>query len=218
MVPPSPHLTHTPWFIGNLQAEAARMSTVVENYTLAMDLVATAEAVSATVPQARTFRLEEADMREPDMYRVVPLDENGNDLSVTSWDVPYLHWPSHISVALVGESATVPSETLSVDELRRINLLEVKAAYEKEAFAALFPPSTTGGPSISQAAKTAEVAVAYLDRGSFEDHLDRDLTDEEWARIKGHLDGYDEWIDSSWAQDVLNDWRMDVLYWAGVED
>lgn len=217
VVRPSSCMTHTPTFIDDLQASATRMTVVVEEYSLAVDLVATAEAVFASEPDACAFRLEESDQNEyDDMYQVVAVGEDGSDLEC--WDVPDIHWPSHIYFAPVGDTRTQPHGTFSVDELRQVNLLKVKAAYEREAFAALFPPSDVGGPSISQAAKTAEVAVAYQDRGSFEDHLDRDLTDEEWGRIKRHLGSYDEWIDSSWAQDVFSKWRMDVLYWAGVED
>lgn len=57
----------------------------------------------------------------------------------------------------------------------------------------------------------AGIAVAYQDRQVFESHLDRDLADEEWERLKPELEDYDEWLDNSGAAESICEWRSQVL-------
>lgn len=67
-------------------------------------------------------------------------------------------------------------------------------------------------------ATEAEMAVHYQDRGVFDGHLDRELTDEEWGRIKPHLEDYDEWLDNSGATESMYEWRSQILEKAGVSE
>ena len=65
-------------------------------------------------------------------------------------------------------------------------------------------------------AEEAGIAFHYQDRVVFESSLDRQLTDEEWDRVKPHLAGYDEWLDNSGAGESISFWRHQVLTEAGV--
>lgn len=219
--PSQPILTHAPGFMRGCQLQAARVGHLTDCYTTTVDLVAAAEAISESLPQAKTFYLEESDQfADGGHYWVVPLDADGNDLrdEAGSWDVPDVRWPYHVtpSSLLGGGRAVTVEDSFSVAELRQSDMVAIQAEYEEETFEALFLSKGGPGGSIRKAAAVSGVAVAYQDRGTFESYLNRDLTDKEWERIKPHLDGYDEWLDNSGASMSIVYWRDEVLREAGI--
>ncbi len=69
-----------------------------------------------------------------------------------------------------------------------------------------------------QLADESGLAVSYQGRGSFEDHLGRRLTEEEWARVRPELHDLDEWQSApgSLSYAEISVWRSRVLTRAGV--
>lgn len=66
-------------------------------------------------------------------------------------------------------------------------------------------------------ARHVGIAVAYQDRGTFEAYLERTMTEDEWSRLKPLLEGYDEWLDNSGADESISFWRDTVLAEAAIE-
>lgn len=62
------------------------------------------------------------------------------------------------------------------------------------------------------------MAVHYLDRGCFDNALDRELTDDEWIEVQSRLGEYDKWLDNSGAQPSIQEWMSKVLSEEGIEE
>ncbi|MBO2464495.1 hypothetical protein [Actinomadura violacea] len=67
---------------------------------------------------------------------------------------------------------------------------------------------------IRDLANSRQLAVSFLNRPWFDAHIERELTDEEWALLVPKLARYDDEVEDSWLNERFAD---DLLREAGIE-
>lgn len=60
------------------------------------------------------------------------------------------------------------------------------------------------------------IAVHWQDRQTMEAHHGLPFPDDVWARVREHMDGYDEWLENSGARESIAYWQDTVLEHAGL--
>jgi hypothetical protein len=97
--------------------------------------------------------------------------------------------------------------TLAHDDPRRA--YELRRALIRELLDC-WPPEHRIQAVLAVAAE-AGVAVCWFDRASIETYADRELTEQEWARVKDRKNGFDEWMSNSGAYESMTYWITEVL-------
>lgn len=62
------------------------------------------------------------------------------------------------------------------------------------------------------------MTVPCQSRGTFESTLDRPLSEDEWVRLRPHMEGYDEWLDTSGVGESICAGQLQTLQKAGIDD
>lgn len=60
------------------------------------------------------------------------------------------------------------------------------------------------------------IAVHWQDRQTMEAHHGLPFPDDVWARVREHMDGYDEWLENSGARESIAYWQDRALEHAGL--
>lgn len=84
----------------------------------------------------------------------------------------------------------------------------------------LFVESYFGGDArtaIREIAEMFDLGVSVMDRADMDEHLGRELSDDEWEDLAPEMDGYDDFLKNSGAAESISTWKSQALDRAGID-
>lgn len=201
------------------RAEAFRRAVAdLEDLEMRHELANVVSEIPDNVKLIRLVRWDE-EVNDDGGYDITLGETTDVDGAVTGSLSGYGSWSSKLGTGNVfAHDFAGPGDTLDVAKIRAWARTADGRGLEAQgmAFDAMFNQGEDAQSTLQCMAEHAGIGVSMLSRSDFE--TEKDLSDDEWDRLKPELANYDRYLHNSGARDSIDWFKYEAATRAGIHE